>query len=95
MPTGIQRGACAVPVREAMREPAGSAYARRYGLDTYEKLLIGIGSAGQQVGNLLPAFKAPAIDASAVSQASLLGTKTVRLSASPTVGRATMRQSAS
>ena len=79
-------GAYAVSVREALRELAGSVYAGRYGLDAYEKLLIGVGSAGLQVGNLLPAFETRAIDGSAVSQVSLLGTKSVLLSASPYCG---------
>lgn len=79
-------GAYAVPVREAMRELASSVYAARYGQEALEKLLIGVGAAGLQVGKPFPAFETRAIDGSAVSQASLLGAKSVLSSASPYCG---------
>lgn len=79
-------GAYAVPVREAMRDLAGSVYAARFGQEAYEKLLIGVGSSGLQVGKPLPAFEMQAIDGSVVSQASLIGTKTVLMTATPYCG---------
>lgn len=79
-------GAYAVPVRNAMRELAGSVYRSRYGEAAYERLLIGVGSAGLQVGESLPAFEAQAIDGTAVSQASLAGTKSVVTSVTPYCG---------